>query len=112
MSKTSASILYIPHGGGPLPLLGDQGHLELISFLEDIPASIPTPSTIVIISAHWETQEVCITGATNPKLLYDYSGFPKEFLRCECACLYEASALSKSFSSKYVAPSEAVINLV
>ncbi len=76
MSKSS--ILFIPHGGGPLPLLGDKGHLEMISFLQEIPASIPTPSAIIIISAHWEAKEVTITSGNNPELIYDYSGFPSE----------------------------------
>lgn len=72
------SVLYIPHGGGPLPLFGHEGHLEMISFLKEYPASIPTPSAIVIISAHWEEKEVTITHSKKPKLIYDYSGFPNE----------------------------------
>ena len=78
MSKKLSSILFLPHGGGPLPLLGDKGHLEMISFLQKIPASIPTPSAIAMISAHWETEEVTITSGNNPELIYDYSGFPSE----------------------------------
>ena len=76
MSKSS--ILFVPHGGGPLPLLGDKSHQEMISFLQEIPASIPTPSAIVIISAHWEAKEASITSGNNPELIYDYSGFPSE----------------------------------
>lgn len=78
MSNNSNTILFIPHGGGPLPLLNDKRHLEMISFLHNFSASIPTPSAIVIISAHWEADEVTITSAKNPELIYDYSGFPKE----------------------------------
>ena len=76
MSKST--ILFAPHGGGPLPLLGDKGHLEMISFLQEIPTSIPIPSAIIIISAHWEAKEVTITSGKNPELIYDYSGFPSE----------------------------------
>jgi len=78
MNKSLSSVLFLPHGGGPLPLLGDKGHLEMISFLKKIPASIPTPSAIIIISAHWEAKEVTITSGNNPELIYDYSGFPSE----------------------------------
>ena len=78
MADKQNSILYIPHGGGPLPLLDHDGHKEMISFLKDIPASIQTPSAIIVISAHWETDEVSITAANNPPLIYDYSGFPQE----------------------------------
>lgn len=78
MNQKLNSVLFIPHGGGPLPLFEHKGHLEMISFLQKIPASIPTPSAIVMISAHWETEEVTITSANNPELIYDYSGFPSE----------------------------------
>lgn len=72
MIENSSSILFLPHGGGPLPLLKDKRHLEIISFLKKFPASIPTPSAIVIISAHWERDEVTITSGNNPELIYDY----------------------------------------
>jgi 4,5-DOPA dioxygenase extradiol len=71
-------ILYIPHGGGPLPLLGDPGHRELVSFLKEIAAKIGTPDAIIIISAHWEESIVTITGGKAPRLIYDYYGFPPE----------------------------------
>lgn len=76
MSKSS--VLYIPHGGGPLPLLDHEDHKEMIAFLKQIPSSIPTPSAIIMISAHWESQDVSITSSENPEMIYDYSGFPKE----------------------------------
>ncbi len=73
-----ATILYIPHGGGPLPLLGDPGHSSLNRFLRDYPASIDRPDAIVVFSAHWEETEITITAAPNPSLLFDYYGFPPE----------------------------------
>ena len=30
----SAPVFYIPHGGGPMPLLGDANHASLIKFLQ------------------------------------------------------------------------------
>jgi 4,5-DOPA dioxygenase extradiol len=47
-------ILFIPHGGGPLPLLGDKGHRHLVKFLQEIPSDLGRPSAILVISAHWE----------------------------------------------------------
>jgi len=70
--------LYIPHGGGPLPLLGDKGHLELVRFLEEIPREFETPDAILVISAHWEESKPTITSGKLPPLIYDYYGFPKE----------------------------------
>ena len=71
-------VLFIPHGGGPLPLLGDKGHRQLVSFLEDIAPALGTPSAICVISAHWEEQVATITSGESPALIYDYYGFPGE----------------------------------
>ena len=73
-----APVLYIPHGGGPLPLLGEPGHQRLVDFLQRMPASLATPEAIVVISAHWEEEQPTITGGDRPDLIYDYSGFPEE----------------------------------
>ena len=73
-----ARILYIPHGGGPLPLLGDEGHLELVSYLRSIGASMPRPKAIIVISAHWEATVPTVTAGAFPQLVYDYFGFPDE----------------------------------
>ena len=72
-----SSVLFIPHGGGPLPLLGDPGHQQLINFLQGISARIQTPSAICVISAHWEESRVTITSGKSPVLIYDYYGFPE-----------------------------------
>jgi 4,5-DOPA dioxygenase extradiol len=74
----ATDILFLSHGGGPLPLLGDSAHAEMVNTLQLIAKSIATPSAIVVISAHWETDIPTITHATNPELIYDYSGFPDE----------------------------------
>lgn len=71
-------VLYIPHGGGPLPLLGDKGHQELVRFLENIPGDFDTPDAILVISAHWEESKPTITSGQSPSLIYDYYGFPEE----------------------------------
>lgn len=73
-----ATILYIPHGGGPLPLMEEPGHAGMIRFLRAFPDSIDRPDAIVVISAHWEEPAVSITSGQNPPLLFDYYGFPPE----------------------------------
>ena len=73
-----ASVLFIPHGGGPLPLLDDPGHAALNRFLRAWPASVAKPDAIVVISAHWEEDVVSITASAAPTLLFDYYGFPPE----------------------------------
>jgi len=77
-SNKSANIIYIPHGGGPLPLLSEDGYEKMNPFLRELPSTIPEPEAIVIISAHWEEPVVSITAHKNPPMLFDYSGFPPE----------------------------------
>ncbi len=75
---SGATTLFIPHGGGPLPLLDEPGHLAMNRFLRAYPQSIAAPEAIVVVSAHWETPVVSITAAPQPELIYDYYGFPAE----------------------------------
>jgi len=74
----SGSIAYISHGGGPLPLLGDAAHDQLVDNLRHLATILPRPSAVVIISAHWEADKPTITGGERPELIYDYYGFPRE----------------------------------
>lgn len=71
-------VVFVPHGGGPMPLLGDPSHRELIAFLKNLPAALPRPRAIVMISAHWEEDIVSISSAQAPQMIYDYYGFPPE----------------------------------
>lgn len=72
----SATALYISHGGGPLPLLGDEAHQEMVDKLKFIASLRAKPSAIIVISAHWEADKPTITSGANPALIYDYYGFP------------------------------------
>ena len=76
-SEGNGVILYISHGGGPLPLLGDKSHEKMVQFMKELPTKIPKPSAIIVISAHWEEKNATVLSGPNPKLLYDYFGFPK-----------------------------------
>jgi Uncharacterized conserved protein len=73
-----SSVLYHSHGGGPLPLLGDKDHQNLINFLKEVTPTLGKPSAILVISAHWEENQPTITSGAFPALIYDYYGFPKE----------------------------------
>ncbi len=77
-SETLSPVLYLPHGGGPLPLIGDERHAELVNFLKEIATRISEPSAILVISAHWEADQPTITSGSHPELIYDYYGFPAE----------------------------------
>lgn len=76
-SGTLAPVVYLPHGGGPLPLLGDPGHAALAAFLKAIPGRWDKPSAILVVSAHWEEDRPSVTSGRQPELIYDYYGFPQ-----------------------------------
>ncbi|QEP43036.1 dioxygenase [Ectothiorhodospiraceae bacterium BW-2] len=80
------SVLFLSHGGGPLPLLGDAGHQQLVAALKKLAAELPRPEAILVVSAHWETEVATVTTATEPALIYDYGGFPPESYQITYPC--------------------------
>ncbi len=78
MKNQHSPVLFLPHGGGPLPLLEDENHREMLKFFHEIIPKLGVPAAIIIISAHWEEEIVTITSGENPSLIYDYYGFPDE----------------------------------
>jgi 4,5-DOPA dioxygenase extradiol len=76
--QAAGRVIYLTHGGGPLPLLGHPGHRELVDFLQQIPTTLIVPSAILVISAHWEEAIPTITSSKAPGLFFDYYGFPEE----------------------------------
>lgn len=78
MTHSLMPVVFVPHGGGPMPLLGDANHLELTRFMQSLAADLPRPKAIVVITAHWEEEVVSITYSPAPGMMYDYYGFPPE----------------------------------
>ena len=77
-NDNKAQIIYVGHGGGPLPLLGDPGHKSMIDFMTELPKQLKNPDAILVISAHWEERVATLLGAQYPDMLYDYFGFPEK----------------------------------
>ncbi|MBJ7538418.1 DODA-type extradiol aromatic ring-opening family dioxygenase [Marinomonas transparens] len=71
-------VIYVPHGAGPMPLMGEPGHKDLIGFLKNIHTELKTPKAILIISGHWEGKVAMVSSSPAPKMFYDYGGFPPE----------------------------------
>lgn len=82
MSNTKTNslmpVLFLPHGGGPMPLLGEANHRELTAFMKSVSADLPRPKAILVITAHWEENVATISSSPTPGMFYDYSGFPPE----------------------------------
>lgn len=72
--------LYIPHGAGPCFFMDwnpADAWDDMAEFLRGIANTLPEkPKAIVVVSAHWLSTEIKITGAAQPELIYDYYGFP------------------------------------
>ncbi len=87
MSNRHTQILFLSHGGGPLPLLGDAGHREMVALLQEIASQhLARPGAILVISAHWEARVPTLTSAAQPPLIYDYYGFPEESYKITYPC--------------------------
>jgi len=84
--RNHRQALFLSHGGGPLPLLGDDAHEEMVGCLKSITAMTGRPSAIIVVSAHWEENRPAITYGNNPPLIYDYRGFPEEAYKITYPC--------------------------
>lgn len=71
-------VIFVPHGGGPLPLMDDPQHFQLTEFLANLGKTIPRPESILVITAHWEENIATISSSAKPEMIYDYYGFPPE----------------------------------
>ena len=55
-ARATMPALFLPHGGGPFPVLGEPGHAGLTKFLMAWSKTVPKPSSILVVSAHWEVR--------------------------------------------------------
>jgi 4,5-DOPA dioxygenase extradiol len=75
-------VVFLNHGGGPMPVLQDPQSKELVaawrSVLAPVLKEFGEPKAIAVVSAHYEAQQASVGGAAQPRMLYDYGGFPAE----------------------------------
>lgn len=96
---SSKTAFFLSHGGGPLPLLGDPQHADMMALLKQIAFKIQRPSAIIVVSAHWEEEITGITSGSNPSLIYDYYNFPPESYDIKYPCPGNASLAEAMFLS-------------
>lgn len=65
-------VLFIGHGS-PMNIISNNKYTE---DLKKLGKSLPKPKAILVISAHWLTFGTKVTCAKNPKIIYDFYGFP------------------------------------
>ncbi len=67
-------VLFIGHGS---PMNGIEDN-EFSRRWTQMAKEIPTPTAVIVISAHWYTKGTHITAMEHPKTIHDFGGFPKE----------------------------------
>lgn len=71
---TRLPTLFVSHGS-PMHALDAGGAGQA---WEALAASLPIPRSILMVSAHWETQLPMLTGGERLETIHDFSGFPAE----------------------------------
>ncbi|MDT0500779.1 class III extradiol ring-cleavage dioxygenase [Halomonas sp. PAR7] len=80
VSSTLQPVLFVPHGAGPCFFMDwNPPHTwaGTADFLKGVASSLPArPRAILMVSAHWQAPGFCVTAGEQPKLIFDYYGFP------------------------------------
>ncbi|GET24927.1 4,5-DOPA dioxygenase extradiol [Prolixibacter sp. NT017] len=66
-------VLFVGHGN-PMNAIEEN---EFVESWRNIGKTIPKPSAILCISAHWETRGTLVTAMEKPMTIHDFGGFPK-----------------------------------
>jgi 4,5-DOPA dioxygenase extradiol len=64
--------LFISHGAPTLPL----DDVPARHFIKGLGARLGRPRAVLVVSPHWESEQLCVTGAPAPATIHDFFGFP------------------------------------
>ncbi|HEX5339463.1 MAG TPA: class III extradiol ring-cleavage dioxygenase [Gammaproteobacteria bacterium] len=95
MNSTRLPALFVSHGS---PMLALDTANPAHAFLQGLGASLPRPTAILVISAHWETSTPQITGAEHLDTIHDFYGFPEPLYALRYAAA-GAHALAKDIAA-------------
>lgn len=70
---TTYPALFISHGSPMIAL--EPGPAR--DFLLDLGKRLGKPKAILVMSAHFEAREACLTSDARPAMIYDFGGFPR-----------------------------------
>lgn len=66
-------VLFVGHGS-PMNAIEEN---EFVESWRKLGTELPTPTSVLCISAHWETRGTQVTAMQNPATIHDFGGFPK-----------------------------------
>ena len=71
--KTRQPVLFVSHGS---PMTAVDGSELGIAWTE-LGRELQRPDAILMVSAHWTTNQPMVGGATHPATIHDFGGFPQ-----------------------------------
>lgn len=77
MAMSRIAPVFVSHGAPTLVLTEGAPR----TFLRDLGRSLPRPSAVVCVSAHWQTAAPCVGAAATPSTIHDFFGFPGALYR-------------------------------
>lgn len=76
--RVSLPTYFISHGGGPWPWLPEMRRMFVNLETSLVAMRAEQPEAVLMVSGHWETEDVAVMSAPKPPMVYDYHGFPPE----------------------------------
>ncbi len=71
---TKLPTLFVSHGAPNMVLYDSPAR----TFLQGLAATLPRPEAILVMSAHFETNEPIVVANEKPDMIYDFGGFERE----------------------------------
>lgn len=103
-----APSLFLNHGGGPLPVLGEENNREIAEALKSVARLVDLNrlKAIILVTAHREEDVVTISSGERNELIYDYNNFPPESYKLKYAARGDpilAGRLNEAFRNANIA---------
>lgn len=73
MTNKKMPVLFVGHGS-PMNALEKNVFGEMLNQLRQ---NLPKPKSILVISAHWQTEGTQLVGSLQPQTIHDFYGFPQ-----------------------------------
>ncbi len=83
--------LFVSHGS---PMTAIMNH-SVSEFLKEIPKKFEKPKYIIIVSAHWISNDLRILSNKSPEMIYDFYGFAQELYNVKYPIINDANRVEE-----------------